>query len=221
MAGAMSGRPVRGAVLCVLLAWMISGAAGCQDRPDGPANVTAGSRMAKGATPGASMDQPEQKPARPEDGAGGPEAAKPKTPEKLPEKPRPKEVPAAKPKDAPAPKPEVKKNPLAGCQQCHVDIEDEFMPSVHFEEKVACTECHGPSKGHLADENNEVKPDEIFARKDVDRLCERCHECERPADPKPVPSSSPGYKVCIDCHGPHDLARKEPAPAGKAEGAKK
>lgn len=121
--------------------------------------------------------------------------------------PKPK-TEAPKPSMDSTPKPDGAKNPLAGCLQCHVDIEDEYTTSVHFREKVACTECHGPSTGHLADENNEVKPDEIFAREDVDRLCGRCHECERPPEPKPVPASSPRHKVCIDCHGPHDLEKK-------------
>ncbi|NQU24834.1 MAG: hypothetical protein HQ567_26425 [Candidatus Nealsonbacteria bacterium] len=105
--------------------------------------------------------------------------------------------------DGPTKKDPAEKNPLAGCQQCHVDIEDEYAPSLHFKQKVSCKDCHGPSKGHLADENNEVKPDRLFARKDVDRLCGKCHECARETD-----DETPGQraKVCTDCHGPHDLA---------------
>jgi hypothetical protein len=97
-------------------------------------------------------------------------------------------------------------NPLAGCSLCHVDIEDKFVGSVHFEEKIGCKTCHGPSEGHVADENNEVKPDEVFARADVDRLCDRCHECFReiPAEPELAADGKP--KVCIDCHGAHDVA---------------
>ena len=167
----------------IVLAWLLVCAAACQQRPADSANVTAGSRK--------------KEPAKPSDGAGGPATAKSEPPKAPAEKPEPKE--------APSPKPPALKNPLAGCQQCHVDIEDEYAPSLHFQEKVACTECHGPSTGHLADENNEVKPDELFGRKDVDRLCERCHECSRPAEPKRIPKSSPEYKVCTDCHGPHDL----------------
>jgi hypothetical protein len=96
-------------------------------------------------------------------------------------------------------------NPLAGCSICHVDIEDQFVGSIHFEEKVGCKTCHGPSEGHLADENNEVKPEEVFAREDVDRLCGRCHECFReiPAEPELAADGKP--KVCIDCHGAHDV----------------
>jgi hypothetical protein len=97
-------------------------------------------------------------------------------------------------------------NPLAGCSLCHVDIEDELVGTLHFKEKIGCITCHGPSEGHLADENNEVKPDEVFARADVDRLCERCHECFRPKPEKPELTAEGQRKVCIDCHGPHDCA---------------
>ena len=106
-------------------------------------------------------------------------------------------------------------NPLAGCPLCHVDVEDELVGTLHFEEKVGCITCHGPSKGHLADENNEVKPDEMFARADVDRLCERCHECFRPKPEKPELTAEGQRKVCIDCHGAHDCALAADAgPAG-------
>ncbi|MHC4155194.1 MAG: hypothetical protein ACYST6_09785 [Planctomycetota bacterium] len=56
-------------------------------------------------------------------------------------------------------------NPLAGCLQCHVDVEVEHLWSKHHSvSNMGCIECHGPSEGHLADENNEVKPDQAFAR---------------------------------------------------------
>ncbi|HUT89520.1 MAG TPA: hypothetical protein VMY37_08495 [Thermoguttaceae bacterium] len=111
--------------------------------------------------------------------------------------------PDAKP-DASAEYP-LQANPLAGCSLCHVDIEDEFVGSLHFEEKVGCITCHGPSEGHLADENNEVKPDEVFARPDVHRLCERCHECSRLKPEKPELTQDGQRKVCTDCHGAHDV----------------
>ena len=199
-----------GTVACwAVLAGLTICAAGCQQRPDGPANVTAGSQNTKAAASKGSGDDPKEKPATPDDAPAEPQAASSDPPKAPAEKPKPKE--------SPSPKPAALKNPLAGCQQCHVDIEDEYSPSLHFKEKVACTECHGPSNGHLADENNEVKPDELFARKDVDRLCGRCHECERPAEVKRIPKSSPEHKVCTDCHGHHDLkpadGKSPPKPA--------
>jgi len=100
-----------------------------------------------------------------------------------------------------------KQNPLAGCTLCHVDIEDEYVESEHFEEKVACIECHGPSKGHIADENNEVKPDEVFARKDVDRLCSECHDCGRKIPPGWSDLPLDKRKVCSECHVSHEFAK--------------
>jgi len=121
----------------------------------------------------------------------------------LPRRREPKSPPGTKP-DASAEYP-LQDNPLAGCSICHVDVEDEFVGSLHFEEKVGCTTCHGPSEGHLADENNEVKPDEAFARPDVNRLCQRCHECSRSKPPKPELTQDGQRKVCTDCHGAHDV----------------
>ena len=94
-------------------------------------------------------------------------------------------------------------NPLAGCTMCHIDVEDEFVGGLHYNEKVGCKKCHGPSEGHVADENNEVKPDELFARKHVDRLCGTCHECPRPKEPKPAPAEP--RKVCTECHAAHEF----------------
>jgi hypothetical protein len=114
-------------------------------------------------------------------------------------------------KEAPGTKPSAAKNPLAGCQQCHVNVEAKYLKSAHFRKNIACTDCHGPSKGHLADENNEVKPDEVFARKDVDRLCEKCHPCSREASSGKA-SLPPGQRqVCTECHRAHDFKARAPA----------
>lgn len=96
------------------------------------------------------------------------------------------------------------KNPLGGCLQCHVDMEAEHLASKHHSvSNMGCIECHGPSEGHLADENNEVKPDQIFAREDVDRLCGTCHKCTR-KDRTKTPAEEPA--VCTDCHAAHRFA---------------
>ncbi|MGA2498282.1 MAG: hypothetical protein ABSH20_11110 [Tepidisphaeraceae bacterium] len=121
---------------------------------------------------------------------------------------RPAAAPAAGTRPArPATAPSAQANPLAGCVQCHVDVERKYVKSLHFQRKIACTSCHGPSKGHLADENNEVKPDVVFARNDVDSRCERCHDCPRPAEAR-ANERKPLDKVCTDCHGSHTLVRK-------------
>jgi hypothetical protein len=98
-------------------------------------------------------------------------------------------------------------NPLAGCTICHVDVGDEFAESKHHREEITCTDCHGPSEGHAADENNRVKPDEVFLHADVDRLCGDCHDCSRPGPTKPSDPAPEGWKVCTECHGSHELTR--------------
>ena len=100
----------------------------------------------------------------------------------------------------------VEANPLGGCAACHVDVEDEMKGTIHLAEEIGCIECHGPSDGHVRDENNEVKPDEVFARKDVDRLCGECHQCSRPRGGEPAAEPPADRKVCTDCHQPHSLA---------------
>lgn len=97
-------------------------------------------------------------------------------------------------------------NPFAGCTMCHVDVEDELEGGTHVAKRVGCVACHGPSKGHVADENNEVKPDELFPKKDTDRLCGRCHKCSQPAAERPAQR-----KVCTECHGAHAFPKTRAA----------
>jgi hypothetical protein len=102
-------------------------------------------------------------------------------------------------------------NPLAGCTICHVDIEKAFASSAHQRKGVGCIKCHGPSEGHVGDENNNVKPDQVFTRKDIDRECIRCHACSRPAAPAGALSAAKPM-VCTDCHGSHKTVRKRAPP---------
>jgi hypothetical protein len=111
----------------------------------------------------------------------------------------------------------LQENPLAGCSICHVDVEDELVASRHFEEEIGCQTCHGPSEGHLADENNEVAPDELFARADTDRLCGDCHECGRPDSGKDTANRE--HPICTDCHDPHTLELAAPGSLDPASAA--
>jgi len=92
-----------------------------------------------------------------------------------------------------------------GCALCHVDVGEETRDASHRREGVGCVECHGESEGHVEDENNEVPPDEVFARQDVDRLCADCHDCSRDVDIEPETAES--GKVCTDCHRAHTFER--------------
>jgi len=103
---------------------------------------------------------------------------------------------------------EEKTNPLAGCLQCHVDVEAEHLSSAHHRVlKIGCIDCHGPSKGHVADENNEVEPEETFARKDVDGSCGRCHKCSRETTARETKTQPGTRKVCTECHAAHIFSR--------------
>jgi hypothetical protein len=95
----------------------------------------------------------------------------------------------------------------SSCAVCHVDAADQWNGTVHERSAVGCVECHGPSHGHVEDENNEVSPDEVFVRADVDRLCAECHRCGRapvtPAQAALLPAVTPA--VCTDCHIAHQF----------------
>ena len=99
-----------------------------------------------------------------------------------------------------------RKNPFGGCAQCHVDVVDELAGGKHAAAGVGCIRCHGPSKAHAADENNEVKPDRMPGRDRIDSFCASCHKCTRPTPPLTAPAATPPKpKICTDCHGTHKI----------------
>ena len=70
---------------------------------------------------------------------------------------------------------------------------------------------------------NEVKPDELFARKDVDRLCSECHDCSRPIPRGWSDLPLDKRQVCSECHRSHGFgkaagAKEEPSPEGGSQG---
>jgi formylglycine-generating enzyme required for sulfatase activity len=66
-----------------------------------------------------------------------------------------------------------------------------------------CTGCHGPSKGHVADEQDGVKPDRIPRGDDIAALCMGCHQVGCPQTDKTA--------GCQDCHHPHALVNPAPS----------
>lgn len=107
----------------------------------------------------------------------------------------------------------ARKNPLGGCAMCHVDVVDDLKGTAHLAHGVGCIRCHGASKAHAADENNEVKPDRVLTRKTADGFCAGCHKCSRAAAAFPGKASA-RQKHCTDCHGAHTLRR---APSREAK----
>lgn len=99
----------------------------------------------------------------------------------------------------------TKTNPFGGCGMCHVDVLDELAGGEHLAADIGCVRCHGPSKAHLADENNEVKPDRMPSRDQIDSFCGSCHKCTRPVRPVRPAATQPKPKICTDCHGTHKL----------------
>lgn len=112
----------------------------------------------------------------------------------------------------------------ATCYICHMTFVHEKISSVHFEAKVTCVKCHGLSAKHANDENiGATKPDIIYARKDVDKMCEKCHE-DHDVPPREVVArfverKLPAKKapVCTDCHGMHRIEREETAEKPKGD----
>lgn len=98
-------------------------------------------------------------------------------------------------------------NPFGGCDMCHLDVADELEDTRHEAKGIGCVQCHGQSIGHIRDENNEVKPDRVFTRKDVDAFCGSCHKCSKPPASKPQSKLKQGQQVCSDCHGTHKITR--------------
>lgn len=95
------------------------------------------------------------------------------------------------------------------CITCHVNIRDQMRGGGHDKNSIHCVECHGPSERHARDENNDIKPDQKFARADVDRVCGDCHDCSRPAPAQAAATTL----VCTDCHPAHgfpNLAQPQP-----------
>jgi formylglycine-generating enzyme required for sulfatase activity len=76
----------------------------------------------------------------------------------------------------------------------------------------SCTGCHGPSAGHVMDEENGIKPDRIPRGADIAALCVECHGsgCPHTAD----------LQNCQNCHHPHALVNPQLDPAALEEHAK-
>jgi formylglycine-generating enzyme required for sulfatase activity len=95
------------------------------------------------------------------------------------------------------------------CARCHVISVAEWGYSKHRKAGTDCIACHGASQGHVIDERNNVKPDEIPRRAAVARLCLSCHEdgC--------LKSKETGS--CQKCHHVHALLDPRTPPAIRDE----
>jgi len=94
------------------------------------------------------------------------------------------------------------------CARCHVVSVLEWSLSGHVNAEVDCQECHGPSRKHVANERNEVKPDHLpRGAVQVTQLCSKCHETGCPETVE--------VQDCKKCHHAHALINPAKPPATK------
>ena len=118
------------------------------------------------------------------------------------------------------------------CHVCHPDLKTEEISTSHLEMGITCDECHGPSVEHMHDEMLMTKPDLLFGRSEVRRMCSdpTCHKPgggrevyghEDHKDPAAVEAFFEQWRgrirpngravgrdsVCTDCHGTHNITK--------------
>ena len=120
------------------------------------------------------------------------------------------------------------------CYVCHPDMKTEELTTTHLDMGVTCDQCHGASTEHMHDEMLMTKPDLLFGRSQVRKMCSgpTCHKpgsersvyghqdhmdpdaveafCEkwtgrmRPNGRNITPDS-----ICTDCHGTHNISEPQ------------
>ncbi|MCX5636702.1 MAG: DUF1080 domain-containing protein [Planctomycetota bacterium] len=125
---------------------------------------------------------------------------------------------------------DTKSNGNSKCYVCHPGLKTEEITTAHLDMDITCDQCHGPSIEHMHDEMLMTKPDLLFGRSEVNKLCSN-PTCHRPTedrivygrqdhkDPVVVEAFFKEWKgrtrsngraimpnsVCTDCHGKHNL----------------
>jgi hypothetical protein len=118
------------------------------------------------------------------------------------------------------------------CYVCHPDMKTEELTTDHLDMEVTCDECHGASTEHMHDETLMTKPDLLFGRAEVAKMCSN-PTCHRPGggrgvygrqdheDPvaveaffkkwagrmRPNGRTVAHNSVCTDCHGTHNVSK--------------
>jgi formylglycine-generating enzyme required for sulfatase activity len=95
------------------------------------------------------------------------------------------------------------------CARCHVVSVLEWGISGHVAAKTTCQRCHGPSKEHVANERNEVKPDRLPRGAQIARMCMDCHDGGCPKTQQAV--------SCQKCHHVHALIDRAKRPQAQDE----
>jgi hypothetical protein len=116
------------------------------------------------------------------------------------------------------------------CYVCHPDMKTEELTTNHLDMGITCDECHGPSTEHMHDEMLMTKPDLLFGRSEVRKMCSN-PTCHMPGDGRETygrqdhmdPEAVEAFfkkwtgrmrpngravthdSVCTDCHGTHNI----------------
>jgi len=111
------------------------------------------------------------------------------------------------------------------CYVCHVDLRTEQITTVHLKGGITCDKCHGPSTEHMHDEMLMTKPDILFGRTEVGRMCQTCHQGHKNPEvverfrkkwlgrARPNGRTISASSVCTDCHGTHNIVKESSSPA--------
>jgi hypothetical protein len=117
------------------------------------------------------------------------------------------------------------------CYVCHPAMKTEELTTVHLEMDVTCDQCHGESTEHMHDEMLMTKPDLLFGRSQVRKMCSN-PTCHKPAGERQVyghqdhkdPDAVDAFleqwtgrirpngrnithdSICTDCHGTHNIS---------------
>ena len=94
------------------------------------------------------------------------------------------------------------------CARCHVVSVLEWGISGHVAAETDCQSCHGPSRGHVANERNEVKPDRLPRGAAI--AAQVCSECHKTGCPESLQVQN-----CQKCHHVHALINPTEPPKGK------
>ena len=110
----------------------------------------------------------------------------------------------------------------SACIVCHANFEKETLAASHLKNGVTCARCHGRSVAHMDDEEAATKPDVLFGRTEIEKLCRECHKAHK--NPSAVAKFLAEWKgkrrphrrlilkdsVCTDCHFEHRIPRGGP-----------
>jgi len=132
-----------------------------------------------------------------------------------------------------------KTNGNTKCYVCHPALKTEELTTIHLDMGITCAQCHGLSTEHMHDEMLMTKPDLLFGRSEVNRMCSN-PSCHKPggersvyglADHDPVAVADFFKKfrgrmrpngravkhdsVCTDCHGSHNITKPINQSAGE------